>query len=478
MAAQACLNMLREIQNHFLEYIDKDDDEKNLQILSKAIDDNKIRENRSLLKMLMLLIYQIGTFYPHGNNFFNKITQVILIIKDDIIKTFSPGELINLLSPNSRLILILFDEKIVTVDEQIAENLSSRYFVFEKKPFISQEEYNSVLEEEPNIDEKRHLGENDSEYADLIRKDDIDGFIQLLKKNGDNVRNIVIRPSIFDPNPQLMEEQSWNRYLDLNQYAAAFGSIKIFKYLLEQKQYFTDSIWKYAVFGRNKEIIQIVEEDEPNIPKDLILDVILTHNKESIDFLLSKMNSDVKNKYENDIIRFAISANNYVYIDDDKISSFFLIFCKYSYTPIVKALIESKSVDINEKDANGINALYYAISLNDMEIFNFLVKQDGIDVCAKCDNYYNHTPLTIAATKDRMEMIKILLERDDIDINARCKNVFKLNFGGALNIAIENNNIELIKLLLTKDKIDVNAGDFILNHIFFFFKCCFFLLKL
>ena len=97
--------------------------------------------------------------------------------------------------------------------------------------------------------------------AEIIQKDDIDSFIQIVSQIGENFDiNQRIKSTIFERNSILLHNPT------LIQYSAFFNSIKIFKYLLlnnakiesSNNDYY--SLADYAVAGGSIEIIHILEQ--------------------------------------------------------------------------------------------------------------------------------------------------------------------------------------------------------------------------
>ena len=64
-----------------------------------------------------------------------------------------------------------------------------------------------------------------------------------------------VKQSVFETNPLLLEKEA-----TLIEYAAFFGSIKIFQYLKNNHVQMTPSLWIYAIHSKNAELINILEE--------------------------------------------------------------------------------------------------------------------------------------------------------------------------------------------------------------------------
>ena len=96
----------------------------------------------------------------------------------------------------------------------------------------------------------------------------------------------------------------------LIEYAAFFGSIQIFNYLLKNKVELTSSLWNYAIHSRNPKIIHCLEEkrinpeieikdDEDKIKKiisyeNCLYDSIKCHHNELKNYIQKKYMPDEK----------------------------------------------------------------------------------------------------------------------------------------------------------------------------------------
>ena len=99
--------------------------------------------------------------------------------------------------------------------------------------------------------EMRDSGEPDDKLTLAIRHDDVDELKSSLT-DSPNISQIVP----FN----LFESFVNNGRTNLLNYAAAYGSIKCFKYLLDNKAEILNNTFTYAVFGENKEIMELVNQ--------------------------------------------------------------------------------------------------------------------------------------------------------------------------------------------------------------------------
>lgn len=102
------------------------------------------------------------------------------------------------------------------------------------------------------------------DFVDLIRRDDLNSFINCIEKEGYSLDKIPgpsgYRLTAFpDHRPENFSPMGL---------AALFGSINIFKFLISNKVEFPSSIWDFAFYGGHPEIIHILEE-QPELEKRL-----------------------------------------------------------------------------------------------------------------------------------------------------------------------------------------------------------------
>ena len=133
-----------------------------------------------------------------------------------------------------------------------------QYFFPEIESIIDQSEREKIKKELENIEPKkfndlRQKGENETYICSLIRSDSIDDFISYVAKNNISFSSSITK-SIFETNQFLLT----NIDTTLIEYAAFFGSIRIFQYLLFNKAKLDQWIWYYAIHGKDSEIIQIL----------------------------------------------------------------------------------------------------------------------------------------------------------------------------------------------------------------------------
>ena len=243
---QVQLDKMKAVQNDFLEYIDGDN-EKFIQNISGT----KIYESRQELRVFLHILSNISNNHHKNPNFFQKIFQILVVLKNDIINFFSNNEIFNIFKDNKRFLLFLIEEKIIMLTKSISLKMIDNEYYFKKYPhyffqeikaFINNNKIINQLKEElpedyeTNCSNLRSIGENESYICELIRNDDIEGFITYINQKNCSL-NTKINNSIFETNYFLTDKEP-----TFVEYSAFFGSIQIFKYLLMNHVQITDSL--------------------------------------------------------------------------------------------------------------------------------------------------------------------------------------------------------------------------------------------
>ena len=140
-------------------------------------------------------------------------------------------------------------------------------------------------------------------------------------------------------------------------------------------------------------------------------------------------------------------------IDEKDNISILMYACIYADIRLIDLIVTEKN--INLKDKNGKNALFYVLSDkgdNPDVIDALLYHNIDVNCIGKVDmgdkNFENHTALSLAATKNMVQSFKILIDKGS---NPN----FKIIQTGdtILHIAVKKGNLEMVKLLLDTNKI-------------------------
>lgn len=386
-----CIEEMKKIQTNLLTFIESDDElETSFDDLKTFFEDIKFRENPNRLKSILQLIYKISKNHQRKSNFYDKIKSVFLFFEEDIKNTFSNYELFLIFKNSKLILLILFENKILLPDEDIIswiqkqslkhlfvyEKKYSFYFYPEIKPFISQNERNTIetrlLKKDKNIfsifDEKRRIGENDSYVCELIRNDSIEEFVSYVHQNNISVKNARIKDSLFETNTFFIKKNP-----TFFEYATFFNSIQIFQYIRFNDGYLDSSLWLYAVHSKSPEMFHFMEEFHVDKKNDSYIDsykeAIKCHHHDIADYiqenLLTERDAAI---YEKEGIETAFHFHNYSFLPEKLNNHSLDYFCLYDYyEPVNTFLLITNAVLISELAI--VNFLIFLIKFKKSFVF-------------------------------------------------------------------------------------------------------------
>ena len=359
MKALDFIDKMKKIQSNFLIFIENEkDSEENFQIF----DDDQINLfNQHEIKMILKLISRISNNHCRPTNFFPKIEKVLQQIFHKNRPKFENDEIFTIFKGNKRILLFLFEEKIISMNDYIASFMKEEkylkkqyphYFFNEIKSFIDDELKEEIAKQLPeNYEEKRKKGENDSHICELIRDDMIDEFISFVNQNNFDL-NSMIEDSIFETNSLLMKYQS-----ALIEYSAFFGSTQIFKYLYMNGVNLSPSLWIYAIHSENPELINLLEQNKV-IPFDNSLfcegyneclkEAIKCHHNDMANYLQNNYIEKNESDFDDNIISYSFHYCNYSYFPSDIGNNKFIFYyaCQFDYLEIVEFYIKNKKVNL------------------------------------------------------------------------------------------------------------------------------------
>ena len=220
---------MQKLQSNLIDYLDDNNNvEEKYELLKSEIDDQKTAEDKYSLTNFLHLLSCIADNHHRESDFFSKLEQIILLIKEGIVSQFSKSEIFK---NNKRILLFLFTENILTFDKFIVEEIITdkyaercypQYFQLEMKPFLHEIKNNDEWlkqikkEKQEEFIENREKGENEDEICKIIQKDSIDEFISLVSQT-DYRLSSKATSSIYETNLLLTE-----RGASLIEYAAFY----------------------------------------------------------------------------------------------------------------------------------------------------------------------------------------------------------------------------------------------------------------
>lgn len=332
------LEKLKIIHKEFIDLIDLNQyEESKYQKFQTLLDDQKIGENPDELKSFLHLIVKVSKNHLRKADFFKYFDNLILHFKDEISKYYINSEIHDIFKGNRRILYFLIKLQILSVD----------YYV-EKKRKIPRKLLKSPTEQNDDFDGYERLfllGENESEISRIIRNDSLDEFIQYVNANQIKLKKTEVGKSEFESNCFLLNNEA-----TLIEYAAFYGSIQIFKYLIQNGAKLREILWSYAIHGRNMEIIFLLEQNGvQKDAKECFKMAVRCHHNEIAQYILSKYINNPKFN----TLPFGLKYFNCEYIQLDKIGkSVFHHFCYYDYPIIVDYMLKNETIDINKLKKN------------------------------------------------------------------------------------------------------------------------------
>ena len=217
----------------------------------------------------------------------------------------------------------------------------------------------------------------------MIRNDSINEFISFV--NSTKVKlNRPIERSNYETNSFLAFKIS----ISIIDYAAFFGSIQIFKYLLKSNIRIDKNVWYYAIHGRNVETIHLIEDQGFNLSifndneiLNLLKEAIKCYHNEIASYILdNKMNQDSK-YFDTQLAYICYSSFNYSLIPDDiNINELFVFLCSDANDQrLVKYMLEKDEKLANSKDIIK-SALKNALQNEKYDVSQILLAQPGIEI--------------------------------------------------------------------------------------------------
>lgn len=431
----------------------------------KSIIDNSFIQSREKLSILLRLIQQCTTSRPKS---FELYVDLIMYISHHIQQHFSSFELLNDLIQNNYLRYKLFERGLIhlsTVIYYLKNNHNPvLFFLFafeikENDPtsyshYWSQSpEYRDVLgHTNPELHrELRSKGLNTQQISQYIRNDDLDQFQFHLSRNNISI-NTLIHECQYENRPYS------ENALSLIEYAAMFGSINIFKFLLMRNCSLSPDLPMYAIIGGNYEIVHLLEEQEHFFNKPEFLDTAIEfHQNELVEYIKDSL--DVC--FDNQSLRTSICVYNlpvffeimlgfkhlpiiespkmtllYDFVQNgfvNLVESFYKYIEEPEKEKLINESIRSKRFDVfnflystivvNEKyPINNQKLLWDSVSVGHMKIFQYLLQfnENYFDI----KNELNNGILHIAAAYGDSDIMEYIVSLKPTQAQLNCQNKY------------------------------------------------------
>ncbi len=341
----------KELYELVIQYIDDESDDKNVvfENLIQLIEEINFDVNHSEFRLLLHLIVQISNNHYRGTNFFAKIEAILSKLK--IKQTFSNSEIFKIFKSNKRILLYLIQSKILEIDQIIADQIIdldySKFLYTEVKAFIKDDKKKEEIENH-SFEADRQMAENDSIIGKLIRADSVEEFIAYVNKSNINL-NLRIPPSIYETNSYLLKLEKLPYLIE---YAAFFGAIQIFEFMLKSEVELTSSIWNFALHSNNPDLIHLLEEytlePESSNYQICLSHAILFHNNSFARYIVEnkldeQVNLDTFCNLDEIVIDGIFSSYNLHFFPSDfNNRTIFYCLIENYYTDILIAIVSSR----------------------------------------------------------------------------------------------------------------------------------------
>ena len=129
MNAHEYLKKMSDVHNLLLDYIDEEvNEQEKLNNFLKFFNSHKIVEDKHLITSTIHLLSSIINYHHRATNFFNKIFNIILFLKNEFPQNYSDFEIFEFFKRNKRVILFLIKEKIINLNLLIVSKLNDDNF--------------------------------------------------------------------------------------------------------------------------------------------------------------------------------------------------------------------------------------------------------------------------------------------------------------------------------------------------------------
>ncbi|OHT03184.1 hypothetical protein TRFO_06871 [Tritrichomonas foetus] len=341
------LKILAEFQSHLFYSLDCSDTvlkNERLKNVYQFLDEKDIQSNFAIYEGILNLIAHaslIRSMNQYSPTILRKILKK-LIKYHDLKNKINQSTIFSIFMKSKVLLLFLLHKNVIDISLLLNEirlkNQGKYFFEFFLPETQKGDEFlfKSLLQKYINIDDDikkyysdkeelyewaRYAGHSNDALAVHIISDDLKEFISYIA-NSSTLKefdyNAKLELSPFEFNIDIINayksntrQNAENSGLSLIEYAMAFGSINIFRFLWLQKAEIQKESLQYAIIGGNYEIIHILEEESKY--KFDISDIhksIEYHRNTITDYLLNSRNNINRSSYFQEYIK----AHNYQYV--------------------------------------------------------------------------------------------------------------------------------------------------------------------
>ena len=169
-----------------------------------------------------------------------------------------------------------------------------------------------------------------------------------------------------------------NKETTIIEYAAFFGAIQIFSYLLSKGANLTERIWLYAIHSDSIELINFIQNNcsyvIPYSYIDCIKEAIACHHNQLFDHFLKLENKNKNDQEIFDIINsYVFNFFNYLcYQDNNNYQLLFFYACEFDHRTFLDLLINEKKIDLYAKYYSNKTVYDIALEKKNRDIAEYL----------------------------------------------------------------------------------------------------------
>lgn len=299
---------------------------------------------------------------------------------------------------------------------------------------------NEAIKNNDNDNYIRELSANPNFKFSLTPEEDIKN-----RNGSDMIPSSIIEPSLFEP--------SWivqNRPTFI-QFAAYFGSLKCFKYILLSMKMQTSNttsflediedekkrnLIMFAIAGGNIEIVRLCEQNGIDLGNSLSI-ATEYYQHDIFLWIIESYKLDEKLNESN--------VNDELFDSQKQLTDIFCSAASSNNIYIMKWCINEKHVDINRKNENGMNPLLLAAENGSYESFLLILNNcHNVDINIT-DDKYNKNALHYACEHNHSEIVELLMTFNGKKINCVAPGFRMMN---AFCLACKNGCVSCVRILL------------------------------
>lgn len=313
MSIKQYLKDMKNIHKCLLDFIEQPEKkEKEYQNLLNLLEEKQILTDKHMEISFLYMIQKIFYYHSRSSGLLSKLNDILIFLKDSINKNFANYELPKGIKNNSFISSVIFPGKEAIQDDKKSDDDENRIY-------------------------------------SLIQDDSLQEFIDQIHQSSISIIDATIPQKISDSFFFFKNQLK----ITLIEFAAAFGSVEIFKYLMSNGAKLSKRLWIHAIYGNNIEIIQIlnqekIEPDDTTFCECLLLSIQCNHN--NIARFIQKSLYKKNQSNEGKILEQCLGSYNFEFIQNDQIDQNSLaLLCKYDYFILVNLLLNDKNIDVNKQ---------------------------------------------------------------------------------------------------------------------------------